>query len=379
MLTAPQKRDHLRWLRELTVIPTAAGREDRVVRWVEAWVKARSNLRLRRDRAGNLLITRTGARRGRPIYMTAHLDHPAFVVRRMIDPRTVDLEFRGGVHPPYFDGARIELFDGDDVAHRATVTELDPKAKPYKRATARLSKAGATLARGDVGRWVFRGTLPRRKGDLFFTHACDDLAAVAAALSTLDVLRRKRNTPNVGVLLTRAEEVGFIGAIAACVDGSVPRTARLICLENSRSFADSPIGGGPILRVGDRLSVFDPTLTNRIGDLLIEHERRNPGFSWQRRLMPGGACEATAFSAYGFESTCLCLPLGNYHNMADIDGALAGRRPARVGPEHISITDYHGLVEMLLVATTRLDSARVPSLVVKMGKLLDDHKQVLER
>ena len=41
--------------------------------------------------------------------------------------------------------------------------------------------------------------------------------------------------------------------------------------------------------------------------------------------MPGGACEATAFSAYGYESTCLCLPLGNYHNMHDID-VVAGRR-----------------------------------------------------
>ena len=63
--------------------------------------------------------------------------------------------------------------------------------------------------------------------------------------------------------------------------------------------------------------------------------------------MPGGTCEASTFSAYGYESTCLCLPMGNYHNMVDIDGVLAGARPARVGSEYISVEDFHGLVELL--------------------------------
>jgi hypothetical protein len=43
--------------------------------------------------------------------------------------------------------------------------------------------------------------------------------------------------------------------------------------------------------------------------------------------------------------------------MVDIDGVLAGKRPARVGPEHISMADYHGLVELLVHFTTKLDGA----------------------
>ena len=70
--------------------------------------------------------------------------------------------------------------------------------------------------------------------------------------------------------------------------------------------------------------------------------------------MPGGACEATAFSAYGFESTCLCLPLGNYHNMRDIDGVLKGTSKARVGQEFISIGDFESLIAMLQLAAHTL-------------------------
>ena len=40
-----------RWLMELTSLPTASGREDRVVAWIERWVAARDDCTLTRDRA----------------------------------------------------------------------------------------------------------------------------------------------------------------------------------------------------------------------------------------------------------------------------------------------------------------------------------------
>ena len=225
---------------------------------------------------------------------------------------------------------------------------------------------------GDIGRWVFagRGAKPTIEKGILHTPACDDLAAVAVALATLDILHRRKGMEHVGVLLTRAEEVGFIGAIAACKNRSVPKSSRLICLENSRSYPESPIGGGPIVRVGDRISVFDPRLTNRISLIMGEYSKRNPSYKWQRKLMPGGACEATTFSTYGYESTCLCLPLGNYHNMRDVDSVLAGKRPAKVGPEYIAVDDYHGLIEMLIVSITQLDNSKVPDIEKMMEKLM---------
>lgn len=376
---------------ELTALPTAAGHEDRVIDWIENWVKPRRRLKLARDRAGNLIITarsrkrprprnsRKGRAASKPIFITAHLDHPAFVVRSVSDDGTIELEFRGGVHDPYFDDSAVEIFDQRGGVHRATIAALDSAAKPFKVATARLHQPTDRLAPGDVARWSFSGADADQRIDNgnLYTPACDDLAAVAAALAALDLISRNDESGNVGVLFTRAEEIGFIGAIAACKLKAVPKAARLLCLENSRSFAESPIGGGPIVRVGDRASVFSPKLTNRVSDIMAEHAKSDPQFKWQRKLMPGGACEATAFAAYGYESTCLCLPLGNYHNMTDIDGVLAGKRPAKVGPEFISLEDFHGLVEMLVVICTQMDSAQIAPPRQRMDKLLRMHKEIV--
>jgi endoglucanase len=102
------------------------------------------------------------------------------------------------------------------------------------------------------------------------------------------------------------------------------------------------------------MSVFTPELTNAASDIAEVYRKERPGFRFQRKLMPGGTCEASAFSFYGFKSTCLCLPLGNYHNMDDIDGVLAGKK-AKVGQEHVAVSDFHGLIELLGAVARRLD------------------------
>jgi endoglucanase len=252
---------------------------------------------------------------------------------------------------PYFVGGRIEVFDSYSGVQNARIQSLQVDAEPFKRFTA-TARRTASIAPGDIARW--RLPAPTVKNGLLHAPACDDLAGAAAALSALDTIRRMPRLGNVGVLLTKAEEIGFVGAIAAASNKTIPKKARLLCLETSRTFPESPIGAGPILRVGDKTSVFGPELTNRIAEIMQAHTRDNPRFSWQRKLMPGGTCEATAFCNYGYLSTCLCLALGNYHNMHDIDGVAAGKRPAKIAPEVISIDDYHGLVEMLVVTCQHL-------------------------
>jgi endoglucanase len=111
---------------------------------------------------------------------------------------------------------------------------------------------------------------------------------------------------------------------------------------------------------------------------MMAHAAANPKFKWQRKLMAGGACEATAFSAFGFHSTCLCLPLGNYHNMQAIDEVQAGRRPAKVGREYISVEDLHGLVEMLEVVANGLDAPdKATPLPERLRTLRRKHEIVL--
>ncbi len=365
-------KKHLNWLMELTATPTAAGQEDRVVAWIEQWAEKQKGISLKRDKYGNLLLTQTRKSTKKPIYITAHLDHPAFVVRKQIDDQHLEMEFRGGVNDAYFVGAKVEVFDNEDNAYTGTIQSLDSKAKPFKRVIVKLKKGVAgILLKNDIARWKFNP--PFVKNGLLHAPACDDLAGVAAALCALDKIIKLPALGHVGVLLTRAEEIGFVGAIAAAKNRSVPKTSRLLCLETSRSFPESPIGGGPILRVGDKTSVFGPELTNAASEIM--NSKKN--FLWQRKLMPGGTCESTAFCEYGYLSTCLCLALGNYHNMKDIDGVLQKNKPAKVAPEVISVDDFHGLVEMLKIICRELDKPRKSTLRKGLEARLKMYRKIL--
>lgn len=376
---------------ELTSVPTAAGREGRVVRRIERWAAERP-VELTRDAAGNITIARRGASGdAAPVYFTAHLDHPAFVVDRIVAPSVVQASFRGGVMEPYFRGGRVVAHGEEAPLCGGAIVETTA-GEPFRSCTIELDDDAADrLGVGGVLMWDV-GPSEVLDG-LVHAPACDDLAAAAAALAAFDRLLGDPSAGQVRLLFTVAEEVGFIGAIAACKLGSIPKNARLIALENSRSFADSPIGGGPIVRVGDRISTFHPELTRAVGATAEKlaglpdrpvgdagHAPVAPRFQFQRKLMPGGACEASAFGAYGYEATCVCLPLGNYHNMAELDrvqgAAQRGEKdiPARAEREFISIADYLGLVE-LLVACAKLSVAE--PLSAKMEKLYAERGFVL--
>lgn len=388
------RETHHRWLLELTQIPTAAGREERVIAWIRRWIAERPELELSEDAAGNLSVRiAAAAPSSRPVYFTAHLDHPAFVVDRVIGPGTVQVSFRGGVMDEYFEQARIVIHpreSGRIPAVLAGSTPVTPGAFPAYLAECD-NGTGSEIRPGDVATW----DLPEAqiRDGLIHTHACDDLAAAAAALAAYDVLLQEHRAgapiPDVRLLFTRAEEVGFIGAIAACRDRTMPEGARVIALENSRSFDDSPIGGGPIVRVGDRMSVFSPGLTaavaKRAEDIaggpatpLATQKAADRPWRWQRKLMAGGACEATVFCTFGYEATCLCLPLGNYHNMADLAAVQAkvNTTKPRIGPEFVSIADFDGLVDLLVACGQNLPGAA--SIRERIDKLWNDRAFVLD-
>jgi len=374
-----------RLLLDMTALPTAAGREHRVADRIADWTDARDDLAMRIDRAGNMLIERVEADESRPpLLITAHLDHPAFVVDGMIGESAVRLGFRGGVLDPYFRDAPIDLITADDRIVPARVVQAGP-AQPFRVCVAELETdqpiSALGIAPGDIGRW--RVPPPEITDGLIHTHACDDLAAVAVALAAFDHLRIVPSAAHVRLLFTRAEEVGFIGAIWALKNGTAAPGSRMVLLENSRSFADSPIGAGPVVRVGDRMATFSPVLIAAISKAAEDLERERKGtaspFRWQRKLMPGGACEATAYQAWGYEAACLCLPLGNYHNMADLERVQAGDpdavRNARCDREFVSLADVEGLVDLLVALGSRLADA--PSLIERLESMYAERSSVL--
>lgn len=375
----------LQTLLDLASIPTATGKEDRVIAFIDRWIGERPWLAADHDAHGNMLLypKAIDIRATPSVLMTGHLDHPAFVVERVegggLERGTVALSFRGGVKQEYFDKRpRVAIHAAGGVV-RATIEKAEPASETtaHRDCVARLDDAGATVGVGDVCVWDLPHASIDERG-MVHAPACDDLAAVAAALCAMD--ESPRDIP-FGLLLTRAEETGFVGAIGACRDGFIPASAKLLALENSRSFAhDSPIGGGPIVRVGDRMSTFSPSLTAAVAKvcerLAKEHALRERSFRWQRKLMPGGACEATCYCAYGYDATCVCLPLGNYHNMGNLDEVERGEvGKAEIQPERISVNDYLNLVDLLVACATGLE-AQEP-IRERLEKMFEQRRGVL--
>jgi putative aminopeptidase FrvX len=396
-ISAADRTRHHRWLQELTSLPTVAGHEHTVIAWIKRWLSASRppyasapTWSLHEDRAGNLLISAASNHRPEAprLLIAAHLDHPGFVVRRVVAPSVLELEFRGGVMPAYFEQSRVCIHLREQGRLSGFITQRVGRSElgGFETFLCELnSNAGEDARPGDVATW----DLPHAEilDGLLHAPACDDLSAVAACLAVLDILQmldpaRFPALGQVSVLFTRAEEIGFIGAIAACKDKTIPAGARILMIENSRSFDESPIGGGPIVRVGDRLSVFSPGLTGavckRAEDLVASNgwpssttqaAPQPVKWAWQRKLMPGGACEASVYQAYGYDSTCLCLPLGNYHNMGNLAQVQAGQASpdlARIEPEINSIRDFDGLVDLLIACAIDLPTAQ------PMTRLIDD-------
>lgn len=329
------KRTWAETLRRILSQPTAAFREESVVAAVEGWA-SRRELDVESDAEGNLVIRLRRGRRPRNRWVfAAHMDHPAFVVRRSRG-RTVWAEFRGGVKKEYFEDGAV-VFPGPEGPVRGRIAHLGREGR-YGFDVVRVDLAGeGAVAPGTIGSWdvpVFR-----LRGDTVCARSCDDLAGVAAILCAMDELRRGRGALDVTALLTRAEEVGFMGALAASRSGILDGDARIVAIEASKAQKAAPLGGGVVIRVGDKSSSFDRALTNLVGSVATDLGKRDRAFRHTRQLMPGGTCESTVYCAHGFQATGLCLPLGNYHNQ--------GPR-GRAAAEQISAVDFASLVKLLV-------------------------------
>jgi len=323
-------------LKSLCSVPTAPFAEQAVVRFVEQFVADRPKLRLSRDRWGNLLITlRSNSEFPRCVF-TAHMDHPGFVAGKMLDARTLQADFRGGVEASYFKGSKVRFFDGDrSIPAIVSRVDLDRDKRPCGA----MLHVSQPVTAGVPGMWdQGEGRVVGRK---FQSRVCDDLAGAAAALAMIDELSQKPSKAPVAVLLTRAEEEGFIGAIAASIEPELLRKSdRIIAIETSAAQPYAPEGKGAIIRVGDRTSIFNSALTYFISQAAIGLAKKDRSFAYQRALMPGGTCEATVYDAYGFTAASICIALGNYHNMDKVK--------KKIAPEHIDLNDWRNMVKLFL-------------------------------
>lgn len=340
--------------------PTAPRFEDLPKAFIRRFVAARPALACTEDAAGNLLVRypARGVRR-RPLVLVAHMDHPGFRVTSVAG-QAIGLQFQGGVYLPHARvGQRIALFRRGRMKPLGTarLTGVTFERNRLKTAAAQLLSGRAAGA--DFAMWDFPSF--QLRGGRVVTRNCDDSMGCVAALCALDEIARRRPAGvSLQVLFTRAEELGFLGAIEAIRLRTVPKDAVVISLEASKALPEAPQGGGVIVRVGDRESTFDPTVTLALQAAAKEVAVREPAFRWQRRLMDGGACEATPFCLAGYRASGLALPLGNYHNMS----FGAGGRPD-IGPEHILVRDLLDEVRLLVAFALRGERLLEPDPVLR--------------
>ncbi len=336
-------------LAALLARPTAPFREMHVREVAEAWC-ARRGLPCHRDGFGNLAVGAASPRAwtrllrsgtaAEPVRLfVAHMDHPGFHGVRWLGPARLEARWLGGGPVRHLRGARVWLADaeGERGAGRIVRARLHPSGRWPERLELAVELDGSgrrPAARALFGGLAFRAPWWRR-GRRLHARVCDDLVGVWAALEAA-AWGLARGRP-VAALLTRGEEVGFTGLVAHLESLPRPPAGRrlvAVSLETSRQLPGAGIGGGPVVRLGDRRTVFDPDATEV---LALAARRALPG-AHQRRLMDGGACEATAAPAWGLPAVGISVPLGNYHNQG-FEGGPDCRGREGPAPEHVDLAD----------------------------------------
>jgi endoglucanase len=366
---------HRRILMELLSLPTAPFCEEHVESYVRRFCRARRALSLRADRWGNLLVQYQSRRKrptGRPVAFVAHMDHPGFQAVKILDGKHVLAEWRGGVEQEYFPNAAVR-FHVNDQWVRGRIERIESTERPSPEAALRVDRVRVKVSRpvpaGAIGMWDLPE--PAIRGKRIIARDCDDMAGLAAILCALETLCRTRAAGRCYALLTRAEEVGFAGAIAAAKDGTLPKRVPVLSIETSKALPNAPIGAGPVLRIGDKASVFSAPLSAHCRAVADELRKKHRDFQYQRKLMDGGTCEATAFYELGYEAAGICLQLGNYHNRDE------ARK--RITSEYVGLEDWLNLVRWFVALATcpRGYRGRDPHLRRRLDHLLRRYRSRL--
>lgn len=331
-------------LRELLSAPTAPYHEQAVIVKVHDWA-SRCGVEFRQDKFGNVVLHHRQGRAKTRWFFEAHMDHPGFLVKRC-HGLSVEAEFLGSVRTEFFPSSRVRLYapEGSHVAIVQSVKKS--KSSPFLQCSLKLRRP-AVIPAETIGMW----DLPdmRLNGKRLSSRGCDDVVGCAGVLCAIERIIAAGFDCDVTGLLTRAEEVGFIGTLAACRDGTIPADALVVGIETSKAQPAGRLGSGVVVRVGDAVRTFDPSLTAHVTAVAAEAAKRDATFRFTRQLMPGGACESSAYLMMGYQTTGLCIPLGNYHNMGP---------GGKIASEQVDMDDFENLVRLLVALASDRGSVR---------------------
>lgn len=356
-----------RFLFELLSTPTAPFREQLVAACACARLDA-AHVPYFEDEAGNIVVgvdslaayRKLLASKGPclPVF-AAHMDHPGFHGLGWNDAGRLEVAWHGGTPVKQLAGARLWLADETGRVGEGVLMRPELSASGRTLSTSEVRLPAASPVRRLNPRQLFGGFGFSRpvwaRGNRLYTHAADDLVGVFAIIETARAqMRRRHQSPPFIGLLTRAEEVGFVGAIAHFETGLLSAATRpviFVSLEASRNLVGAVLGKGPIVRLGDRRTVYDPNALRALETVAT----RALGRAYQRRIMDGGACEAAAATIFGLRAMGITVPLGNYHNQ-NLDGGPETRGLGSPAPEFVDMRDIAGLLKLCrALLNVRLD------------------------
>ncbi|MDF1811566.1 MAG: M20/M25/M40 family metallo-hydrolase [Verrucomicrobiales bacterium] len=314
---------HQRFLslfRKILSTPTAPFHEYHVAAAIKEYLDEMPHVSLQTDSYGNLIARYRRGKTTPHLAFAAHMDHPGWVKHRGKDV------FLGGVPEERLDQHEVEWF-------------------------------------GPFGMWKL--TPFEIVNGLIHSRVCDDLIGCASIVALFRELEDKDVEADVFGLFTRAEEVGFNGAVSMAQNWSLPKGVRFVSLETSAPRGGAEIGKGPAIRVGDRSSVFDDAVTAELIDAATDAK-----IPHQRCLLDGGSCEATAMNLYGIPAAGISVLLGNYHNVPPETG---------IAEEYVSLDDAKNLVKMILATTERMANPDAVSskaaMKTRLEKRISEHEK----
>lgn len=355
-------RTHWQLLETFLSTPTAPFREDQIQALVEDTLLEKE-IPFFEDSYGNLVIGVSSKKAylqllkkksKEPLRLfIAHMDHPGFHGAKWLSPTELEIQWHGGSPVSHLEGAKVWI--SADGAHGYAGSgvlkniHLAHHGRALEKATVQFSDS--TLhdhftrnPKALFGGFQFRSPFFEENG-CYYTKAADDLVGCFAILSQPKIHFKH----SIG-LLTRAEEVGFIGAIEHFEQGWYHKSQRkmiAVSLETSRTLPGADIGKGPVVRLGDRKTVFSPNELQVLTQLAEKILPNTPNETQhQKRVMDGGSCEATAAMTYGISAIGISVPLGNYHNQG-FQGGPDCAHPEGPAPEFVHKKDIEGLLKLV--------------------------------
>ncbi|PKB79681.1 MAG: hypothetical protein BZY88_12030 [SAR202 cluster bacterium Io17-Chloro-G9] len=352
-------------LARLGAQPSVAFREEGVVQAITG-ILTGMGLGYRRDGYGNIILRLRGQQTGvPPLALVAHMDHPGFEAVDTLGDLLIG-EALGGVPAASFsEGVPLQVIleDGRRVSARSAGRH---GAEGERRLLIELAEPQNLELPRPV---VFDMTDFQLEGDHIHMRAVDDLAGCAGILATVAALAGTPPPGDVFAVFTRAEEVGLVGARLMAEAGSLPPETLVLSAESSRTLPGAEMGSGPVIRVGDAGYTFNAEAEAALIRARETLQARPEGFKVQRQLMSGGVCEASAFAMYGYRTTGIAFPLGNYHNGATDGGIQA---------EFIHRDDFIGGIELMVEAALRVNDRENTVFRQRLSQVAPEMRQRLQ-